>query len=340
MKPKFIAYAAAREIHNNIMAVLEGKPQTREYTEYLTRAGGSPVYHSTPRVEKPAKGMIPNVDGWSTTGSKGTSIVFTHKALDSYCTITVTPSKVIFSPYVFAKGNRVRINRLMRALGMGDQLYFRMEHTSYKRDWRVHTFIDDPTPNDWYRVHAYSYMGKGKLCNSCVTRFAGDTIEYNFKTGGVVAVTPTSSSGRKAQFVMRGYNHADITFNDNAQSVRIPVPEFVDMVCDAVSTIYDLGVQDEAYERSHTAQLSVAAMSMAAFIDRVVRIIKDSSKFDRVPVYRSIIKKTTKDLLHTLQITHKQSQLIAYTPLEGDGIPRGAREYVAEDAKLVLVPCV
>jgi hypothetical protein len=338
MKHKFIAYAAAREIHNNIMAVLAGKPQTREYTEYLTRVNGSTVYHSSPRISKPTKGMLPNIDGWSTTGSKGTNIVFTHKALDSYCTITVTPSKVIFSPYVFAKGNRIRINRLMRALGMGDQLYLRMEHASYKRNWRVHTFIDDPTPSDWNRVRAYSYMGKGKPYSSCVTRFAGDTIEYNFKTGDVVAVTPTNNSGRKAQFVMRGYNHADTVFRDIDQGINIPIPEFVDMVCGAVVAIFAMGAQDEAYERSKASTLAAASTSMSVFVDYVVR--NTIPKSNTACPYRGTVKQVTKELLRSMQITHKQSHLVAYTPLEGDGLPMGACEYAASDAKLVLIPCV
>jgi hypothetical protein len=340
MKPKFIAYAAAREIHNNIMAVLEGKPQTREYTEYLTRANGSPVYHSSPRVAKPAKGMLPNVDGWSTMGSKGTSIVFTHKALDSYCTITVTPSKVIFSPYVFTQGNRIRINRLMRALGMGDQLYFRMEKAKYDSNWCARQFIKGHSRREWCRVRVYSYMGRGNPVKSCATRFAGDTVEYYFKTGSVAAVSPDTDGKRIAQFVMQGYDHADVVFHDTEQGIDIPIPEFVDTVCGTVAAIFDIGAQDEACERSKPATLTTASTSLSAFVDRIVRNIMGSTSYDRAPLYRGTIKRAVKDLLRFTHITHNLENLVVYTPLEGDGLPRGAWEYAAADAKLVLVPCV
>jgi hypothetical protein len=322
------------------MAVLTGKPQVSTYTQYITCSGGDPIYHSSPTIPKPTKGMIPHVDGWSTIGSTGMSIVFTHKALDKYCTIAVTPTKIVFSPYVFDKGNRVRIARLMKTLGMGDQLYLRMEYARYNSSGHKRTTnVGYPTQNDGHRVHIYSCMGKGKASKSCSSRFAGDTIEYHFKTGAVVAVTPSHSSGRRAQFAMWGYNQADAMFRDADQGVDIPVPEFVDTVCEAVTTIYAIGAQGEAYARSRESSLTAASTSTSAFIDRVVRNITDTARHDSAPLYRGIVKQATLGLLRNLQITHKQAHIVVYTPLEGDGLPYSMREYIATDAKLMLMPC-
>jgi hypothetical protein len=340
MKPRFIAYAVAKEIHNNIMAVLNGKPQVSTYTQYVTRAGGDPIYHSSLTLSKPTKGMIPHVDGWSTIGSTGNSIVFTHKALDKYCTITVTPTKIVFSPYVFDKGNRVRIARLMKTLGMGDQLYLRMEYARYNSSGHKRTNnVGYPTRNDGHRVHIYSYMGKGKSSRSCGSRFAGDTIEYHFKTGGVVAVTPSHSSGRRAQFAMWGYNQADVMFRDIEQGISIPIPEFVDTVCAAITAIYSIGAQREAHERSKSYSLTDASTSQSAFIDHVICTLMNTKQHDSASLYRGIIKQAALGLLRNLQITHKQAHIVVYTPLEGDGLPYSMREYIATDTKLMLMPC-